>query len=93
MGRNHPLGIIFAAILFGVLYQGGDWISFEMPNITREMILVIQGLVILFAGALEYMFVHRFGKSEIDVTSSRTWPSYRVRWHSSEWLSEYPKSW
>ena len=56
MGRNHPLGIIFAAILFGILYQGGDWISFEMPNITREMILVIQGLVILFAGALEYMF-------------------------------------
>lgn len=56
MGRNHPLGIILAAILFGILYQGGDWISFEMPNITREMILVIQGLVILFAGALEYMF-------------------------------------
>ena len=56
MGRNHPLGIIFAALLFGVLYQGGDWMSFEMPNITREMILVIQGLVILFAGALEYMF-------------------------------------
>ncbi|MGM4912645.1 ABC transporter permease [Rhizobium sp. 768_B6_N1_8] len=56
MGRNHPLGILFAALLFGVLYQGGDWISFEMPNITREMVLVIQGLVILFAGALEYMF-------------------------------------
>jgi simple sugar transport system permease protein len=56
MGRNHPLGIILASILFGILYQGGDWISFEMPNITREMILVIQGLVILFAGALEYMF-------------------------------------
>lgn len=56
MGRNHPLGIVAAAILFGILYQGGDWISFEMPNITREMILVIQGLVILFAGALEYMF-------------------------------------
>jgi len=56
MGRNHPVGIILAAILFGVLYQGGDWISFEIRNITREMILVIQGLVILFAGALEYMF-------------------------------------
>jgi simple sugar transport system permease protein len=27
-----------------------------MPNITRDMIVVIQGLVILFAGALEYMF-------------------------------------
>jgi general nucleoside transport system permease protein len=56
MGRNHPLGIIFAAVLFGVLYQGGAELSFDMPAITREMILVIQGLVILFAGALEYMF-------------------------------------
>ncbi|MGA1802892.1 ABC transporter permease [Rhizobium sp. HT1-10] len=56
MGRNHPVGIILAAILFGILYQGGDALSFDMPNITREMILVIQGLVILFAGALEYMF-------------------------------------
>ncbi len=55
MGRNHPAGIVLAAILFGILYQGGDWVSFEMPNITREMIVVIQGLVILFAGALEYM--------------------------------------
>ena len=26
-----------------------------MPSITRDMIVVIQGLVILFAGALEYM--------------------------------------
>ena len=55
MGRNHPLGIVLAAILFGVLYQGGAWLSFDMPNITREMIVVIQGLVILFAGALEFM--------------------------------------
>ncbi|EHS52403.1 ABC-type transporter, integral membrane subunit [Rhizobium sp. PDO1-076] len=56
MGRNHPIGIIIAAILFGVLYQGGAELSFDMPNITREMIVVIQGLVVLFAGALEYMF-------------------------------------
>ncbi len=56
MGRNHPVGILLAALLFGILYQGGADLSFEMPSITREMILVIQGLVILFAGALEYMF-------------------------------------
>jgi ABC-type uncharacterized transport system permease subunit len=56
MGRNHPVGIILAAILFGILYQGGAELSFDMPNITRDMIVVIQGLVILFAGALEYMF-------------------------------------
>jgi simple sugar transport system permease protein len=56
MGRSHPAGIVLAAILFGVLYQGGAEISFEMPNISRDMIVIIQGLVILFAGALEHMF-------------------------------------
>ena len=39
-----------------MLYQGGANISFEMPNISRDMIVIIQGLVILFAGALEHMF-------------------------------------
>jgi ABC-type uncharacterized transport system permease subunit len=56
MGRNHPVGIVLAAILFGMLYQGGAELSFEMPNITRDMIVIIQGSVILFAGALEAMF-------------------------------------
>ena len=44
------------AILFGVLYQGGAELAFEMPAISRDMIVIIQGLVILFAGALEHMF-------------------------------------
>ncbi|MDO9417842.1 ABC transporter permease [Pararhizobium sp.] len=56
MGRSHPAGIIPAAILFGMLYQGGAEIAFEMPAISRDMIVIIQGLVILFAGALENMF-------------------------------------
>ncbi|PJN94755.1 sugar ABC transporter permease, partial [Amaricoccus sp. HAR-UPW-R2A-40] len=53
MGRSHPFGVILAAILFGMLYQGGAELAFEMPAITREMIVVIQALVILFTGALE----------------------------------------
>jgi simple sugar transport system permease protein len=56
MGRSHPVGIVLAAILFGMLYQGGADLAFDMPAITRDMIVVIQGLVILFAGALEFMF-------------------------------------
>jgi simple sugar transport system permease protein len=56
MGRAHPVGIILAAILFGVLYQGGSELAFEKPKISRDMIVVIQGLVVLFAGALEHMF-------------------------------------
>ncbi len=56
MGRNHPIGVFLAALLFGILTQGGGELAFEMPQVTREMVVVIQGLVILFAGALENMF-------------------------------------
>jgi len=56
MGRNRPIGIILAAVLFGALYQGGSQLSFDMPHITRDMVVVIQGLVILFCGALENIF-------------------------------------
>ena len=54
MGRNHPLGVFIAAILFGVLYQGGGELQFTL-GIPREMILVIQALVIMFTGALDNM--------------------------------------
>jgi simple sugar transport system permease protein len=55
MGRNHPLGIVMASLLFGVLYQGGSELAFEMPRINRDVVVAIQGLVILFSGALAYM--------------------------------------
>jgi len=55
MGRNHPFGIVLASLLFGVLYQGGGELAFDMPTITREMVVAIQGFVILFSGALAYM--------------------------------------
>ena len=56
MGRNHPVGIVLASLLFGALYQGGAELDFEFATITRDMVVVIQGLVILFSGALALMF-------------------------------------
>ena len=56
MGRGHPLGVVLAGLLFGMLYQGGAELAFDKPKITRDMIVVIQGLVVLFAGALEGLF-------------------------------------
>lgn len=55
MGRNHPVGIVLASLLFGILYQGGAELAFELPKITREMVVAIQGLIILFSGALALM--------------------------------------
>jgi general nucleoside transport system permease protein len=56
MGRGHPVGIALASLLFGMLYQGGAELSFEKPAITRDMVVVIGGVVILFAGALDLLF-------------------------------------
>jgi simple sugar transport system permease protein len=56
MGRNHPVGIFFAAVLFGALYQGGSQLSFDLPRVNRDLVVVIQGLVILTCGALENLF-------------------------------------
>ncbi|MCG6903083.1 MAG: ABC transporter permease [Rhodobacter sp.] len=55
MGRSHPAGVLVAGLLFGMLYQGGGELEFEIPAVSRDMILVIQGLVILFTGALDNM--------------------------------------
>jgi len=54
MGRNHPIGILMAALLFGFLTQGGAELAL-WTDIPRELIVVIQALVILFTGALDNM--------------------------------------
>ncbi|MFN3825852.1 MAG: ABC transporter permease [Pseudorhodobacter sp.] len=54
MGRSHPLGVLLAALLFGFLYQGGAELAL-WTKIPRELIVVIQALVILFTGALDNM--------------------------------------
>lgn len=54
MGRNHPVGVVLAAILFGFLFQGGAELAL-WTDIPRELIVVIQALVILFTGALDNM--------------------------------------
>ncbi|MFT4619535.1 MAG: ABC-type uncharacterized transport system permease subunit [Sulfitobacter sp.] len=54
MGRSHPAGVFIAAILFGFLYQGGAELAL-WTSIPRELIVVIQALVILFTGALDNM--------------------------------------
>lgn len=52
IGRNHPVGIALAAILFGALYQGGAELAFEINGFSRDMVYMLQGLIVLFAGAM-----------------------------------------
>ena len=52
IGRNHPVGIVLASLLFGALYQGGAELAFEINGFSRDMVFMLQGLIVLFAGAM-----------------------------------------
>ncbi|MGZ3184484.1 MAG: ABC transporter permease [Telluria sp.] len=56
MGRQHPVGILLSSVLFGALIQGGFDLSLEKPNIPQETFIFIQGLIILFCGAMENLY-------------------------------------
>ncbi len=50
IGRNHPLGVIVAALFFGALSYGGLVVNQRVP---KELVEALQGLVILFAIATQ----------------------------------------
>ncbi|MFY9511152.1 MAG: ABC transporter permease [Rubrivivax sp.] len=62
IGRNHPVGIALAAILFGALYQGGAELAFEINGFSRDMVFMLQGLIVLFAGAMATVAAPMFAK-------------------------------
>jgi simple sugar transport system permease protein len=62
IGRNHPLGIVLAALLFGALYQGGAELAFEIQGISRDMVFTLQGLIVLFAGAMSQVAAPWLGR-------------------------------
>ena len=46
IGRNHPIGIVFAAIFFGGLMTGGRIMQFD-PGVPFELVRVIEGVIII----------------------------------------------
>jgi ABC-type uncharacterized transport system permease subunit len=56
MGRQHPVGIFLSSVLFGALIQGAGELSFQKPGIPVETLIFIQGLIILFCGAMENLY-------------------------------------
>jgi len=51
LGRNKPLGVVGAALLFGALHKGTADLDLETEHVTRELSLVLQALIILSVSA------------------------------------------
>ncbi len=51
LARNRPLGIVASALLFGALHKGASDLDLETENVTRDLSLILQALVILCVSA------------------------------------------
>lgn len=56
VGKNHPLGVLASAFLFGIMSNGARKMQFE--GIPKEVVGIIQGIIIIFIAGeamLKYM--------------------------------------
>ncbi|MEA4907684.1 MAG: ABC transporter permease [Chloroflexi bacterium] len=58
MGRLNPLGALLSAIFFGALKNGGSLMELEV-NVPRDMVVVLQGLILLIVTAQTLFVVLR----------------------------------
>lgn len=61
LGRNHPIGVILSALLFAILQRGGIPVDAFTEHVTKDIVQVLQGVIILFVAA-EAMFRGPFGR-------------------------------
>jgi general nucleoside transport system permease protein len=48
LGRNHPVGIVLAALLFGALNRGSLFLDLNFDNLSKDLVMVLQGVIVLF---------------------------------------------
>jgi ABC-type uncharacterized transport system permease subunit len=71
LGRNHPVGVIFAALLFAMLQHGGIYVDGFSEHVTKDIVQVLQGIIILFVAA-ESFFKWLVGRGAGSVQRLRT---------------------
>ena len=74
LAKSHPLGVVLAALLFGIL-RGGATNMQSVARIPIDLISVIQGLVIIFVAApaiIRWIYRIRIGRVEQTVLT-RGW--------------------
>ncbi|MBU2510384.1 ABC transporter permease [bacterium] len=48
LGRNHPVGVILAALLFGALNRGSLFLDLQFDSLSKDLVMVLQGTIVLF---------------------------------------------
>jgi len=51
LGRNHPVGVIWAALLFGAFRRGSLFLDLHFDSLSKDLVMVLQGTIVLFVAA------------------------------------------
>src|SRR5436305_2750612 len=51
LGRNHPVGVLLAALLFGAFLRGALFVDIFTEHVSKDLVMVLQGVIILFVAA------------------------------------------
>jgi simple sugar transport system permease protein len=66
IGRNHPIGIVLAAIFFGGLMAGGRLMQIS-PGVPLELIRVVEGVIIVALAVPELIRIFRLFREKITI--------------------------
>jgi simple sugar transport system permease protein len=73
LGKNHPVGVVLAAILFAAMRNGATRMQF-LTQIPVDIISVIQALILLFVAADSIVrYIYRIKQSGEKVVLTRGW--------------------
>jgi len=76
LGKNHPVGVVLSALLFGILRSGATDMQ-SMARIPIDIISIVQGMVIVFIAApdiIRWLYRIRTIKKE-ETVLTRGWGS------------------
>ena len=54
LGRNHPVGVLFSALLFGALIRSSLFIDIFTDHVSKDWVVILQAIIILFVACEEF---------------------------------------
>ncbi len=71
LGRNHPMGVILAALLFGALNRGSLYLDLNFDSLSKDLVMVLQGTIVLFVATEKFfkniLIFFKIQKSDVEI--------------------------
>jgi general nucleoside transport system permease protein len=68
LGQNNPIGIIFAAIVWGILSRGESALQLE-TDVPREFVIILQGILILSVMVIYQLARRRLARRQLQAAA------------------------